>query len=189
MKKYQSHAVRRQVRTVARTHDGHLIGKVYSLTKPGTNVQWHPTVDVQTGMVHCDCPDFFHRHGKNSPNVHTPQHHYKHITQYIAGLVRKGALVLTPVASTPVADLPRPTGPIDNFGNDGTPSNGDSIEFACVSPAYAEAIHREAVQRGYHAEWGRVPASVKYRVEVFEIDRTAFSNILRDAGRNVPAVR
>lgn len=45
MRQYQSHVVRRQVRTQEITPAGQAIGKVYSLTQPGKDIQWHPTVD------------------------------------------------------------------------------------------------------------------------------------------------
>lgn len=90
---YNARKIRRCVRRQEVTRDGQVI----SVTKSFTNDEgkYHPTVDVNTGYVHCDCKDFEMRCGKHEPHVlSAPSHLCKHSIDAILGCVRRGELEL-----------------------------------------------------------------------------------------------
>ncbi len=88
----------RKIRRCVRRHDVTPAGQVIHLTKSFTNEQaiYHPTVDVNTGYVECDCKDFEFRASKHNPHVlSAPAHLCKHSIDAILGCVRRGELELT----------------------------------------------------------------------------------------------
>ena len=70
---------------------GHVFFKTRSFTRDDATV-WHPTVDVEEGFVHCDCPDFRYRHAMHDPDVSTPQWWCKHLARAVANCKRHGEL-------------------------------------------------------------------------------------------------
>lgn len=52
--------------------------------------RWHPVVDVETGHVFCDCPDFRFRHAGHEPDILTPQHWCKHLARAVRNCQRHG---------------------------------------------------------------------------------------------------
>ena len=71
---------------------GHVFFKTRSFTRDDATI-WHPTVDVEEGYVHCDCPDFRYRHAIHEPDVSTPQWWCKHLARAVANCKRHGELV------------------------------------------------------------------------------------------------
>jgi hypothetical protein len=55
-------------RLVRRDHEagGHVFFRTRSFTRDDAT-RWHPVVDVETGRVFCDCPDFHYRHDFTTP--------------------------------------------------------------------------------------------------------------------------
>lgn len=55
---------------------------------------WHPIVDLSSGHVWCDCPDFRFRHAMHEPDTKTPHHWCKHVARAVENCRRHGELVL-----------------------------------------------------------------------------------------------
>ena len=72
--------------------------RIKSLTRnDGTGYNTH--VDLEIGLVRCDCADFTYRHAKHEPTANDTAHHCKHITRHIALCQRRDELVI--VAARP----------------------------------------------------------------------------------------
>lgn len=87
----------RKIRRCVRRQDETPAGQIIHLTKSFTSdeVTYHPTVDVNTGYVECDCKDFEFRSSKHNPHIlSTPTHLCKHSIDAILGCVRRGELEL-----------------------------------------------------------------------------------------------
>ena len=92
MSKYNANMIRRTVRRAEVTPDGIVIHVTKSFTN--NDDQWHPTVDTESGAVHCDCPDFRFRRSAQEPTVHNPEVGCKHTRRAIQGCIRRGELNL-----------------------------------------------------------------------------------------------
>ncbi len=72
-------------------------GQVFFKTRSFTRddyTYWHPVVDLETGHVFSDCPDFRFRHAEYEPDVMTPQHWCKHLARAVKNCERHGELQL-----------------------------------------------------------------------------------------------
>ena len=81
-------------RCVRRDHVGPG-GQIFFNTKSFSHddgTRWHPVVDIETGPVYCDCPDFHFRHAKHDPDVLTPQHWCKHVARAVQNCKRHNEL-------------------------------------------------------------------------------------------------
>lgn len=81
-------------RLVRRDHvapGGQVFFKTHSFTRHD-HTYWHPVVDVETGHVFCDCPDFRFRHARHEPDVTMPQHWCKHLARAVHNCERHGEL-------------------------------------------------------------------------------------------------
>jgi putative SOS response-associated peptidase YedK len=87
----QLYPERRLVRREAVTPDGQVIFKTHSFTRRDDTF-WHPVVDVASGGVFCDCPDFRYRHAPHEPDVTMPQHWCKHVMRAVDNCRRHGEL-------------------------------------------------------------------------------------------------
>ncbi len=73
--------------------DGQIFFQTRSFTRDDYTF-WHPVVDVVSGHVWCDCPDFRFRHAMHEPDMQTPHHWCKHVARAVANCRRHGELVL-----------------------------------------------------------------------------------------------
>jgi putative SOS response-associated peptidase YedK len=83
-----------QTRLVRRDYvapGGQIFFKTRSFTRHDTT-HWHPVVDLETGHVFCDCPDFRYRHAWSEPDVSTPEHWCKHLARAIRNCEEHGEL-------------------------------------------------------------------------------------------------
>lgn len=72
-------------------------GQVFFQTRSFTRDDytfWHPVVDLESGAVWCDCPDFRFRHAPHEPSIESPHHWCKHVARAVANCRRHGELVL-----------------------------------------------------------------------------------------------
>jgi putative SOS response-associated peptidase YedK len=72
-------------------------GQVFFRTRSFTRddaTRWHPVVDIESGHVFCDCPDFRYRHAHHEPDVWTPHWWCKHVSRAVANCKRHGDLPL-----------------------------------------------------------------------------------------------
>ena len=81
----------RQVRRDHVAPGGQVFFKTHSFTRHD-HTYWHPVVDVETGHVFCDCPDFRYRHARHEPDVTMPQHWCKHLVRAVDNCARHGEL-------------------------------------------------------------------------------------------------
>ena len=61
-------------------------GQVFFETRSFTRddyTWWHPVVDLESGSVWCDCPDFRFRHAPHEPDTRTPHHWCKHVARAV----------------------------------------------------------------------------------------------------------
>jgi len=65
--------------------------KTHSFTQRD-DTWWHPVVDLESGGVFCDCPDFRYRHAPHEPDVTMPQHWCKHLARAVDNCRRHGEL-------------------------------------------------------------------------------------------------
>ncbi|HEX8465247.1 MAG TPA: SOS response-associated peptidase [Abditibacterium sp.] len=80
-------------RLVRRDHaaSGQVFFRTRSFTRDDAT-RWHPVVDVESGHVFCDCPDFRYRHAHNEPDVWTPNWWCKHVARAVENCRRHGEL-------------------------------------------------------------------------------------------------
>ena len=85
------------IRRCVRLHDqtpgrvAHFVSK--SFTRRDETVLHHPTVDLQTGAVHCTCEDFLFRKSRGNPTVFSASDLLcKHILRALDNLQRRAAL-------------------------------------------------------------------------------------------------
>jgi putative SOS response-associated peptidase YedK len=71
--------------------DGQVFFKTRSFTRDDYTT-WHPVIDLQTGHVWCDCPDFRFRHAMHEPSTGTPNHWCKHVARALENCKRHGEL-------------------------------------------------------------------------------------------------
>ena len=71
--------------------DGQVFFETRSFTRDDYTF-WHPVVDVVSGQVWCDCPDFRFRHAMHEPDMKTPDHWCKHVARAVANCRRHGEL-------------------------------------------------------------------------------------------------
>ncbi len=91
--KYNPFSVRRTVRFTGETNDGIAVFASKSFTDASDNAdKYHPSIDLVTGAVWCDCPHFEHRLAKHRPTVHTPETCCKHAQRAIANIKRHGEI-------------------------------------------------------------------------------------------------
>ena len=76
-------------RLVQRDHaaGGNIFFRTRSFTRDDAT-RWHPVVDVESGHVFCDCPDFRYRHAHHEPDVWTPHWWCKHVARAVANCQR-----------------------------------------------------------------------------------------------------
>ena len=70
-------------------------GQVFFQTRSFTRddyTWWHPVVDLESGHVWCDCPDFRFRHAPHEPNMESPHHWCKHVARAVNNCRRHGEL-------------------------------------------------------------------------------------------------
>ncbi|MBV9470355.1 MAG: SOS response-associated peptidase [Abitibacteriaceae bacterium] len=70
-------------------------GQVFFQTKSFTRsdgTRWHPIVDIESGPVFCDCPDFHFRHARHEPDIFTPQFWCKHVARAVENCRRHGEI-------------------------------------------------------------------------------------------------
>lgn len=91
---YNPYPLHRKVRH-DHTAPGHMtVCKTYSFTEEGTDIEYHPAIDVD-GFVSCNCPDFFYRCGKHKPTVMAhPDFFCKHTIRAILGRTDAGEIYL-----------------------------------------------------------------------------------------------
>jgi putative SOS response-associated peptidase YedK len=84
---------KRQVMRDFVTPDGQVFFTTRSFTRDDYT-RWHPVVDLGSGHVWCDCPDFRFRHATHEPDMLTPQHWCKHVARAVGNCRRHGELAL-----------------------------------------------------------------------------------------------
>lgn len=70
-------------------------GQVFFETRSFTRddyTWWHPVVDLESGSVWCDCPDFRFRHAPHEPSIASPGHWCKHVARAVNNCRRHGEL-------------------------------------------------------------------------------------------------
>lgn len=73
--------------------DGQVFFETRSFTRDDYTF-WHPVVDLESGHVWCDCPDFRFRHAPHEPDTRTPKHWCKHLARAVNNCRRHGDLAL-----------------------------------------------------------------------------------------------
>lgn len=72
---------------------GQIFFHTKSFSREGA-LRWHPVVDLEVGLVFCDCPDFRYRHAWSEPGIGSPEHWCKHVARAVRNCQRHGELPL-----------------------------------------------------------------------------------------------
>jgi hypothetical protein len=93
---YDAHKISRRVRLQNKgevRRSGRAIFVSKSMTQAENDDRYHPTIDVESGAVHCDCKHFEMRLARRNPNVWSPREHLcKHLLPAMGNLARRGLL-------------------------------------------------------------------------------------------------
>lgn len=100
---YNPYAIRRCVRRQYQTPDGLIAFKTRSFTK--RRGVYHPAVDLRTGEVWCDCPDFRYRCQRFRPSIAAGEAQCKHLRR---ALRRLGRLHMLQGAAQPSLQFDEP---------------------------------------------------------------------------------
>jgi len=92
MPRYNPFAVRRTVRFQEVVNDDIATFTTKSFTSADAEDKYHPSVDLATGEVTCDCPHFHYRLARLSPTVDDAGSLCKHLIGAVENLKHRGLL-------------------------------------------------------------------------------------------------